>query len=94
MTVVRATAVLLVFGTIALCLVYVRAEQTRVAATIQALEVQRVELRQDSWELQMEIARLKTPEQVTDRVVRLRLNVMGPWPESKWRWETGLADAY
>jgi hypothetical protein len=94
MTVVRATAVLLVFGAIALCLVCLRAEQTRIAARIQALEVKRVELRQASWEVQMEIARLKTPEQVTDRVERLRLNVLGPGPELGWHWGSGLAEAY
>jgi hypothetical protein len=92
MTLPRAAALLVVFALIALGVVYLRGEQARTAARIHELAMTQKRLCQASWELQMEIARLKTPEQIRERVERWQLNVMAPCPEPGWRIDTGLAD--
>ncbi len=93
MTVSRAAALLVTFAVIALSVVHLRAEQMRAAAHIHNLEVAQLRLHYDAWELQMNIARLKTPDQIRDRVDRWRLNVLAPCPGPGWRTDTSLAGA-
>lgn len=93
MTIPRAAALLVVFALVAMSVVYVRGEQTRTAARIHELAVTQNRLRQASWELQMEIARLKTPDRIRQNVERRQLNVMAPCPGPGWRLDTGLAGA-
>ena len=93
MTIPRAAALLMVFALVALVVVHLRAEQTRTDARIHEWTMTGWQLRQDSWELQLEIARLKTPEQIRERVERWQLNVMVPCPGPGWRIDAGLADA-
>jgi cell division protein FtsL len=93
MTIPRAATLLVVFALVALIVVHLRAEQTRADARIHELAMTCWRLRQNSWELQLEIARLKTPEQIRERVERWQLNVMTPSPGPGWRVDSGLADA-
>ena len=93
MTVARAAALFLTFALIALSVVYLRGQQTRTTARTHDLRVTQHRLRQQSWELQMEIARLKTPDQIRERVERWRLNVMAPCPGPGWRVDSTLAGA-
>jgi hypothetical protein len=91
-TIVRGAVLLLIAASIALCAVYLRTEQTRAAAHVQRLEEERIRLWQKSWTLQMEIARLKAPERITDRVERLRLQVAAPYVDPLGRQDAGLAN--
>ncbi len=93
MTVCRAAALLVTFAAIALGVVFLRGEQTRTAARIHQLQVSKDRLRHESWDLQMEIARLRTPDLIRERVERWQLNVLAPCPGPGWRAETGMADA-
>ncbi|HUU81928.1 MAG TPA: hypothetical protein VM243_00365 [Phycisphaerae bacterium] len=78
MTVGRGVALLLAFVTLAVCVVHLRTEETRLAARIQELQRDRAALRREAWALQVEIARLGTPDQIRDRVDRWRLEVQAP----------------
>ncbi|MCH7814433.1 MAG: hypothetical protein IID40_10485, partial [Planctomycetes bacterium] len=82
MTVARGLALLLGFAVLAVATVTLRSEETRLTARIQQLRGQRVELRRESWALQLEIARLKAPRQIRERVDRWRLQVLAPGTEA------------
>lgn len=60
-----------------------RTDQIRTGARIEDMRERVVRLRRESWSLQMEIARLRTPEQVADRVGRWALNIEEPLPPSE-----------
>lgn len=68
MTVWRAGILLTLTVSLALTVVYLRAEQTRCAARALALEAQRIELRRDLWDIQSRVARLRAPERVHHRL--------------------------
>ena len=78
MTVGRGVVLLLTFVILAVCGVHLRAEETRLAARIQKLRAERAALRRESWALQVEIARLRTPDRIRDRVDRWQLQVQAP----------------
>ena len=85
------TGLLLVFGAIALAVVYLRLEQTRTARRIQKIQMELVEIRRESWTAQLAIARLKAPSRLERRVEELNLQVAAPYPpaadeaeESAW----------
>jgi hypothetical protein len=90
MTVSRITALLLIFGVIALAVVHLRLEQTRAARRIQKIQVELVEIRREAWTTQLAIARLKAPSRLEQRVEELNLQVSAPYPpaardnESVW----------
>ena len=79
MTVGRAVALLLVFVGVAVWRVHLRTEETRLTARIQALRAERAVLRRGAWALQLEAARLRTPEQIRVRADRWHLDVQAPW---------------
>lgn len=81
MSVTRGVVLLLAFAALAVVAVHLRAKETRLAAHIQRLSRQRIELRRQSWALQMEIARLRTPQQIRERADRWRLAVRAPGSE-------------
>jgi hypothetical protein len=74
----RGAALLLAFGALAVVGVHLRAEETRLASRVQRLRRERIELRRESWALQMEIARVRTPQQIRGRVDRWCLEVRLP----------------
>ena len=78
MSVRRGLLLLLAFATLAVAAVHLRAEETRLAARIQQLRRERTALRRQSWALQMEIARLRAPRQIRERVDRWCLDVRAP----------------
>lgn len=80
-TIRRGLALLLLFASAALGRVDLRTEEARLAARIEALRAERVELRREAWALQMEAARLSTPTQIRERADRWRLEVRAPWSE-------------
>lgn len=82
MTVARGLALLLCFAVLAVATIALRSEETRLTARIHRLHGRQVELRRESWALQMEIARLKAPRQIRERVDRWRLNVLAPGTEA------------
>jgi cell division protein FtsL len=78
MTVARGLALLGLFAVLAIGAVHVRAEQVRMAARAQELRTEQLVLRREAWALQVEIARLRTPDQILDRVQRWELAVAPP----------------
>lgn len=78
MTVGRGVVLLVAFVVLGVCSVRLRTQETRLAARIQELRGERRSLRREAWGLQVEIARLRTPDQIRDRVERWRLAVRDP----------------
>lgn len=66
------------FAAVALALVQVRAEQARSAASALAAEAEWIELRRELWSLQTQVARLRTPAQVHDRVKWFDVGIAPP----------------
>ncbi len=81
MNVFRGLVFLALFTVLAVCAVHLRAEQVRMTANVQSLRRERVELRRESWVLQTQIARLRAPNQIRDRVEHWDLAVHAPMPE-------------
>jgi hypothetical protein len=80
-TVSRALALLLVFVGVGLWRVHLQSEETRLTARIQELRAEQAELRRQEWALQMELARLRSPDQIRSRADRWRLEVSAPRPD-------------
>lgn len=78
MTPLRAGLALFALGLIGLCVVCLRAEQVRLEARTHETQSQVLQLRRDAWAIQIEIARLQTPDQIRDRVERMQLGVAAP----------------
>ena len=78
MTVARGFALSAVFAGIALTVVHLRAEQTRCAARMVAIDADWVRLRRDLWGLQTRIARLRAPERIHDRVAAFQTGLVPP----------------
>ncbi len=91
MTVARGLALLLCFAVLAVATIALRSEETRLTARIQQLRGQQVELRRESWALQIEIAGLKAPRKIRERVNRWRLQVLAPGAEAFGLSHTKLA---
>jgi hypothetical protein len=83
MTVTRGAVVLAFFGWLAVMVVGIRSEQAMLAARIEKDVRERVVLRRESWALQMEISRLRTPDRIEDRVVQWSLDIAPPRPPSE-----------
>ncbi len=80
MTVGRGLVLIALFVGMGLLRVHLRSEETRMSARIQNLLHERIQLRRESWALQMEIARLSTPDRIRNRTDQWRLEVRAPWP--------------
>jgi hypothetical protein len=78
LTVARGCALLAAFAAIALTVVHLRAEQTRCAARMVAIDADGVRLRRDLWGLQTRIARLRSPERIHDRVAAFQTGLVPP----------------
>jgi hypothetical protein len=94
MTVMRAVAVLLVLGGLALAVVQLRSERVRCAARVAALQSERLRMRRESWNVQMEVARLRAPERIRERVGLLDLAVELPHPPLPGPRTEALADSH
>ena len=62
------SALLVALAGIALAIVCLRAEQTRIAAKTLRLEDRWIRQRRELWALQTSIARLRTPDRIRERV--------------------------
>lgn len=78
MTFVRGCVLSAAFVAIALTVVYLRAEQTRCAARMAAMDADWVRLRSDLWGLQTRNARLRAPERIHDRVAAFQTGLVPP----------------
>ncbi len=70
MSLVRVCFLLAVFGAVGVLTVALRAEQTRSHARVEKLRLERVSLRRELWDVQLGIARLRSPDRIRDRVAR------------------------
>lgn len=68
MNATRLAVLMLGFALLGLAAVYVRTEQARSAARTLAIEMQWIELRGVWWELQTDVARLRSPERIRERL--------------------------
>ncbi|HEY3242019.1 MAG TPA: hypothetical protein VGM03_01595 [Phycisphaerae bacterium] len=93
MTIGRAVALLLVLGALALCVVQLRSERVRCAARVADLRSERLRMRRESWALQMEIARLRTPDQIRECIERYDLQVLLPHPPLSRARSAALAES-
>ena len=82
MTVGRSIYLLVLFGVLAAAVIGLRAEQIRAAARIEQLQWERVALRRSVWAVQMEVGRVRNPQQIRDRVARWSLDIREPYPPS------------
>jgi hypothetical protein len=73
MTATRACLALVILSVVGLVAVGLRAERVRLQALTQAEERKTLLLRREMWNIQVESARLRAPQQVRDRVRRLNL---------------------
>ncbi len=64
----RLTGLLVAFSILAVALVHLRAEQTRMTANMLNAQVRLVHLRRDLWTLQIRLARAKSPTRIRDRI--------------------------
>ncbi len=75
MTALRAGVALAVIGSICLLVVLLRAEKVRLEARAEAALSRMLDARREAWNLQMEIARLRTPGQIRSRADWMQLTV-------------------
>jgi len=80
LTTQRAVFLLVAFGALALGLVHIRTLQTRAAATAVRMELKQVEARRRLWAIQARVARLRTPDEIRNRVIRFDESVVPPAP--------------
>jgi len=78
MTVPRALLVLFMMVLVGLAIVAIQGESARVANRIQKLHYKQVVLDQTLWTQQMELARLRGPEEIRKRAAELGLDVVPP----------------
>lgn len=83
MTPLRAGLALFALGLIGLCVVCLRAEQVRLEASAHQKQSEVLRLRREAWSIQIEIARLQTPDQIRDRVERMQLGVAAPFEDTE-----------
>jgi len=78
MNVPRALYLLSFVGALSVAVVILRTEQIRAGARIAALQTERRAIQRETWIMQMESARLVSPEQIRDRVARWSLELQEP----------------
>ena len=84
MITLRRCVLLTAFAAMALMVVHLRAEQTRAAARALTLESRRIELRRELWLLQTEVARLKAPDRIHERVGWFDARLVAPGVDDPW----------
>ena len=78
MNALRISVLILLFGCVGIVLAGIRVEQTRCMARIQNTRLKQRSLRRTLQGQQLQIARLRSPDQITGRIDRLRLQVFAP----------------
>ena len=78
MNALRISVLIFVFGCVGIVLAGIRVEQTRCMARIQNTRLRQLALRRTLQGQQLQIARLRSPDQITSRIDRLRLQVFSP----------------
>ncbi len=78
MNALRISVLIFVFGCVGIVLAGIRVEQTRCMARIQNTRLKQLSLRRTMQGQQLQIARLRSPDQITSRIDRLRLQVFAP----------------
>ena len=78
MNALRISVLIFVFGCVGIMLAGIRVEQTRCMARIQHTRLKQLSLRRTLQGQQLQIARLRSPDQVTSRIARLQLQVFAP----------------
>jgi hypothetical protein len=71
MTIPRMVGLLLGLTAIGIAVVALRVEQGRYMRRIQEMQFEQAQLRQNIWTLDMELARLRSPQMIRERAVRL-----------------------
>ena len=94
MSYLRCLGLLMGFAAVALALVEVRAEQARSAASALAAEAEWIQLRRELWSLQTQVARLRTPTQVHDRVEWFNVGISPPGGLPETDYEPAPATTY
>lgn len=78
MTVARALLIILMMSAIGLMIVGVRGESAKAANRVQKLHHRKVELEQKLWAQEMELARLRGPDEIRKRASELGLDLIPP----------------
>jgi len=73
MTIGRMLVLVLVLTAVGIAVITLRVDQSRYLHRIQSLQFHQRELRQQIWRQEMELARLRSPQMIRDRAVRLGL---------------------
>ncbi len=69
---------LAMIAALAAAVVMIRSEQARCARRVQCLRSRQIKLEREGWSHQAEMARLRTPAMIRERVERMRLCVAPP----------------
>jgi len=83
MTVARGLVVLAMLAAVGVAVVAVRAETAKAANRVQRLHEVEVELKHRMWSQEMELARLRGPEQIRQRAQAMGLQVVPPARDEK-----------
>ena len=78
MTVPRALYVLTLMIITAIAVVVIRGESAKTAGRIQKLHQQNVQLEQELWPREIELARMRGPEAIRQRAIDMGLEVVPP----------------
>ena len=73
MTPFRAGTALVLLGVICLSVVYLRTEAVRLRARTVGHESQLIRLRREAWDVQMQSARLRSPQHIESQIQRMDL---------------------
>lgn len=85
MTVARGLVVLAMLAAVGVAVVAVRAETAKAANRVQGLHETEVELQHRLWTQEMELARLRGPDEIRRRAQALGLSVVPPTQDEKAR---------
>jgi len=85
MTVARGLVVLAMLAAVGVAVVAVRAESAKAANRVQRLHETEVELQHRLWAQEMELARLRGPDEIRQRAQALGLSVVPPVKDEKAR---------
>lgn len=78
MTVARGLFLIVLFGGLAVSAAVLRTEQATLAANIERLHRERIDLRRAAWASQLDISRLRSPSRIDDRVAVWSLGLRAP----------------
>ena len=78
MSSVRVGTLVVVFSVVAICVVHLRAEQTRCAARTLRLEAHRLALQRKAWTLEARTARHRAPQRLHERIENMHPDLVLP----------------